>query len=244
LAVGADGRPWYSRGGVIAELTRGGSEQIVAHTKSRLIAAMTPAPRGEMWIADTSGRRIGRVSDSGATTYLTSRLPKKTHLIDLAAGAGGSVWATDSSGAILRISHDGVLRRFGLRHGADPVALIRGRDHAYWFSEFNGRRVGRISARGRVREFKIHDQPTAIAAGSDGALWVLTAGGSQSDGLERVTTTGTVQRFYIRQTCTVAVHGLLSARDGSLLLTEHDGPAAVVRLDVRALRRTHQFTSG
>lgn len=74
--------------------------------------------------------------------------------------------------------------------------------------------------------------------------WVLTAGGSQSDGLERVTTAVTVQRFYIRQTCTVAVHGLLSAPDGSLLLTEHGGPAAVVRLDVPALRRTHQFTSG
>ena len=70
------------------------------------------------------------------------------------------------------------------------------------------------------------------------------AGGSQSDGLERVTTAGKVQRFYVRQTRTGAVHGLLSTSDGSLLLTEHGGPAAVVRLDVPALGRTHEFTSG
>jgi virginiamycin B lyase len=205
---------------------------------------MLAAPGDEIWFADTSRRQIGRIIRAGVVQYLTRPLPRRAHLLDLAAGVRGSAWATDSSGAILRISHDGGVRRFGLRRGADPVAITRGPDGAYWFSEFNGKRVGRITSGGRVREFKIHDQPTAIAAGSDGAVWVTTAGGSLSNGLERVTRTGRVQRFYVRQTCTAAVHGLLSASDGALLLTEKNGPSAVVRIDVHRLRRTHQLASG
>ena len=110
-----------------------------------------------------------------------------------------------------------------------------------WFADQRRRRVARIARQGALTEFPVEDRPVAIAAGSDGAVWVTTTGGSGDSGLVRVTSAGSTRLFYVRQACNAAVRGLTSAPDGSLLFTVANGPVAVGRLDLRELMRTGQF---
>ena len=57
--------------------------------------------------------------------------------------------------------------------------MTRGPDGAVWFAEFQGNRIGRISRRGRIREFelpKADAQPDQITLGPDGAIWFTEQG--------------------------------------------------------------------
>ena len=238
LALGPRGRPWFAVRGAVAELPTSGMVRTVARLPPRtVVSAMIRGPGGDIWFADGPGRRIGRIARTGAVRFLTPRLGRRTRLFDLVAGSDGAVWATDHAGAILRVRPDGRVRRFTVPRRGPPVAIVSGPDDALWFTEFGRRRVGRITTRGRITEVKVRDLPVAIAAGSDGALWTTTIGGSGENGVERVSVRGSVQRFYVRGACTAATHGLLAAADGSLLITESNGPAAVARLDLPKLRR-------
>jgi virginiamycin B lyase len=56
-----------------------------------------------------------------------------------------------------------------------PYQIVKGPDGAMWFTEEGAGAVGRIDARGRVRQFALtsaNAQPMGIALGADGALYV------------------------------------------------------------------------
>jgi virginiamycin B lyase len=249
LAIGPTGRPWVSIGASragharFAEITPGGKVRTVASLpRSSLITAMARDDAGTIWFADYAGRRIGRLSREGGVSYVTGPFERRARLRDVAVSADGALWVTDRSGAILRIGRDRVVRRFRLSGRAGPRGIVEGPDHAMWFTDFSRRRVGRITRDGAVRETRLTDRPLAIAAGTDGALWVTTFGGTGDNGLVRVTTHGNSRRFFVRQACQGAVNGLLSTPEGALLFTIADGPVAVGRLDLHQLARTGQFS--
>jgi len=64
-----------------------------------------------------------------------------------------------------------------------------------WFTEADGRKIGRITPQGVVTEFPDPERasPGSIAAGKDGNLWFSEAGGSNSIG--RVTPEGSVAEY-------------------------------------------------
>ena len=79
---------------------------------------------------------------------------------------------------------------------SEPTAITLGPDGALWFTEAFGR-IGRISIRGRVKEFRLPlslQSPSGIVTGPDGALW-FTAYDSAAIG--RITPSGQISRFGI-----------------------------------------------
>src|SRR4051812_7653839 len=69
----------------------------------------------------------------------------------IAAGPDGSVWFTDDTDRVGRISPTGDLVEFvipGASSGAWSIAL--GPDGAFWFTESNGNQIGRITASGVI----------------------------------------------------------------------------------------------
>ena len=243
LVLGPAQRPWFALDHAIVELTDRGTVRTLARLPATaIVTAMTRGPDGAFWFTDFGRRRVGRVSRAGVVRYVTPKLGRRARLRDITLGSDRALWVTDSSGAIHRVQIDGRVRTFRVRRGGDPLAITKGPDGAVWFTEFNRRRVGRMSTRGRITRFRLQDRPVAIAAGSDGALWVTTTGVSGKNGLDRISTQGRVRHIGIRKACSGAVQGLLNAKDGSLLFTEDNGPAAVGRLDIARLRRTGQLT--
>jgi virginiamycin B lyase len=83
-----------------------------------------------------------------------------------------------------------------------PGHIVLGTDGSLWFTEDRGARVGRVTAGGRVTEVPLPGQAaggttTAVAAGSDGAVWVVGAPARAdltipTDRLYRVAPDGTV----------------------------------------------------
>ena len=242
IARGPDGRPWFSVPGAIARLTRSGHvKRVVSLASGAVITTLTPDRNGEVWFVDSAHRRVGRIA-RGRTRYY-SRGFGSARLVDLAVGPAHTVWLTDTAGAVHRLRPDGRVRRYGVGRRTYPLAITRGPDGAMWFTQFRARRVARITQRGRMDQFKVSARPAAIARDSTGAVWVTTVGGSGDNGVERITPDGDVRRFYVRKACLGTNHGFVSTTDGALLMTQANGPAAVVRLDLRQLRRTGQFAA-
>ena len=91
----------------------------------------------------------------------------------------------------------------GITTGSNPNGIVAGPDGNLWFTEFLGKRVGRITPAGVVTEFSAgftpaDGFPTSIAAGPDGNLWFTEPYGNR---IGRITTAGvvTVQRRDHRQ---------------------------------------------
>ena len=118
----------------------------------------------------------------------------------ITVGPDGNLWFTDESGAIGRITPQGVITEFsqGIASGATPIAITRGPDGALWFTEDlpqNGDYIGRITTQGSITNFPLPGVTSAlpsITTGPDGALWFTeeTAGM-----IGRITTSGVVTTF-------------------------------------------------
>src|SRR5439155_18973841 len=106
------------------------------------------------------------------------RLPPNTDPVDIASRAG-AVWVTEErldegghlvNGDVLRISTaDGSQRRFRVPgYPGDPGKIVRGRDHAMWFTNENA--LDRIDSAGSIREFDISQSqwPDALAIAPNG----------------------------------------------------------------------------
>ena len=55
-----------------------------------------------------------------------------------------------------------------------PLSIVQGPDHALWFTELDGNRIGRITTDGHATEYSLptpHSGPAGITLGPDGALW-------------------------------------------------------------------------
>ncbi len=58
--------------------------------------------------------------------------------------------------------------------GSEPFDVAPGPGGAVWFTEFDGDKIGRISADGAIREFRVptpNADPYQLTAGPDGAMW-------------------------------------------------------------------------
>jgi streptogramin lyase len=101
-----------------------------------------------------------------------------------------------------------------------PFAITKGPDGALWFTMLNKNGsappvIGRIGLNGTISQFPAQTPNTFdIATGPDGALWF-----TGSDGIRRITTTGSVT-FYPTGHPT---HGIATGPDGALWFTEEIG---------------------
>ncbi len=197
--------------------------------------ALALGPDGNVWFVDTAKGTIGRVTRGGRVRESARGLGRRRSLLTIARG-GAYLWVTDQRGAIDRVRTDGTVRRFrsGLSRHAIPTAIAPGPDGNMWFTDFDHRRVGRITPDGRITEWIVPDRPASIAAGPDGALWFTTSAASDVDnqaGVGRITVNGDVSEYYSRDTCVTPYQGLATGPDGKVWFLESRGPVAVARID-------------
>lgn len=115
--------------------------------------------------------------------------------------------------------------------GGEPWGIAVGPDGALWFTEYNGNKLGRITASGHITEFPLPAGSGAegLAAGPDGNLWLAAYGGGT---ILRVTPAGTVTTFNLPPDGTVP-YDIVSGPDGNLWATvqPRSGPATVGAID-------------
>ena len=253
LAAGSDGNVWYVTQDVrnahrIGKISPDGVAQefAVPPPDAGFVTGLTGGPDGNVWYAKSgdvipgSGpfpsitraeALIGRVTPSGDFTQFT--LGDGRRLGGIAAGADGNLWFADpEQHRIGRITTAGSVTYFGgIPADIAPTRVTRGVDGNIWFwgrERQLSRSVGRITPDGTVREFALGSGFGAgeVAAGPDGAMWLVGRfGGGTSDiprQLARLTPTGQLgvlpftglffgEGYY-------QVRGLVAGPDGNLWL--------------------------
>ena len=121
----------------------------------------------------------------------------------------GDLWFTiqhwDLTAEIGRITSSGVITTYPITASAFPRSICAGPDGNMWFTEFVGKRLGRITPAGAVTEFTSGltsvRSLVGIAAGPDGNLWFTeetpdpTFGLDHTDGFGFITPGGTITEF-------------------------------------------------
>ena len=110
-----------------------------------------------------------------------------------------------------------------------PYSIAAGSDGALWFTETDGRKIGRITTAGDITEFPLQRgrQPLGITAGPDGALWFAES--SSPPRIGRITTAGVISEFAIRAEVTEPQQ-ITTGADGALWFTEEELGADTERL--------------
>jgi streptogramin lyase len=77
------------------------------------------------------------------------------------------------------------------------MGITTGPDNALWFTEYNGRKVGRISAAPFFSEYSLptgYNNPTSMVS-SAGSMWYLNTTSSSQPFLSKITTSGTTTNY-------------------------------------------------
>ena len=186
-----------------------------AGSNPRAIAA---GPDGDLWFAEYSANKIGRITTAGVVTEFP--IPTAgSGLLGIAAGPDGNLWFTEqNANKIGRITTAGIVTEFAIPAGSQPYGITAGPDGNLWFTEYVGNKIGRITTSGALTEFTVPtsgSSPTDIVAGSDGNLWFIEFGLNK---IGRITTAGVVTEFTIP---TNGV-GIAAGSDGNLWFTEYN----------------------
>ena len=215
----------HARGQVITEFTAG----ISLDANLRGIAS---GPNGNLWFAEYTGPRIGRITPLGAVTEFSAGIsPGIPGPFSIRLGPDGNLWFTETQGnRIGRITPLGVITEFS--NGISPNAglvgiggITAGPDGNVWFTEGSIDRIGRIvPSTGVVTEFSAGITagagPFGITAGPDGNLWFTEANGHR---IGRITPLGVVTEFSTGISGGATPYAITAGPDGNLWFTEYAG---------------------
>jgi streptogramin lyase len=117
------------------------------------------------------------------------------NLPNITSGPDGSLWFTEGTNKIGRITSTGVISEFPLPiEGSFPYDITPGSDGNIWFTETSNR-IGRITTQGVITEYSIGDGiVTGITKGSDGNIWFANI--SQSK-IGKITPDGIITQYSI-----------------------------------------------
>jgi len=89
-----------------------------------------------------------------------------------------------------------------------------------WFTERSGHRIGRITTKGVITEYRlpVTENPFDIVPGRDGATWFTT-----DTSVGRITTTGEIKLWPVPGAKSLV--GMAAAQDGSFWLADSEGDA-------------------
>ena len=184
-------------------------------------AGIAAGPDGNLWFAELSGNKIGRITPAGVITEFLVPSSSSTPYA-IAAGPDGNLWFTEQAGRIGRITSAGVVTEFLIPSLASSYAIVAGPDGNLWFTEYTANKIARITTAGVVTEFTVptsSSQPYGIATGSDGALWFTESAAGK---IGRITTAGGFTEFPI-PTASSQPRFIASGLDGNLWFTEYGG---------------------
>jgi virginiamycin B lyase len=186
---------------------------------------LTLGPDGALWFPENYGRKIGRMTTSGAFTEFP--IPGAGRPWSIASGSDGNLYVAEET-SFDQLTPAGVFTQHAIVASQfSPArylpALISGADHNLWAADGSRDAIARFTPDGTETDFAIpvvNAQPAAITVGSDGALWFAQ---SNLDEIGRITTDGTITEYPIllskgAQGGTSA--GITSDQDGALWYTD------------------------
>jgi virginiamycin B lyase len=162
-------------------------------------AGIVAAPDGALWLADTNGNQIGRVSTGG--TFTLYPLPSRTSLgpSAITVGPDKNLWFTENANRTIGfITPDGVITELSIPAFTTslliPTDIASGPDGNLWVTAIGGGSyaIVRVAPTGDSTVFPLQSRPSRIAAGPDGRLW-FTEDWNQQIG--RITTDGVLDEF-------------------------------------------------
>jgi virginiamycin B lyase len=205
ITVGSDGALWFlaNSDGAVGRITTSGSvSTFPIPTGSGFATAITSGPDGALWftLENSSGpNAIGQITTSGQITIHTDpslgtgdwSTSAHRYLWDIASGPDGALWIS----------------------GAYASNIVGPGAASIW----------RMSTSGVVTGYPIpfNADPTALAAGPDGAIWF----GTNGDGMiGRVTTSGVFSEFSGSPGDCGQVLGITAGPDGAVWFTNYTVP--------------------
>ena len=167
-------------------------------TANSFPAGITAGPDGNVWFAESSGMKIGRITPQGSITEFPTTAPP----LGITVGSDGNLWyaAADFdfgiNQAIGRVSPSGEVKEFPLSVPACWIAA--GPDGKLWFTSCSAgsNAIGRVGIDGAITMFSLPSgsghYPSSIAAGPDGNLWYTVPITRQ---IGRITIAGAIMEF-------------------------------------------------
>ena len=113
-------------------------------------------PDGNVWFAEYSGNRIGRITPAGVITEFPVPTPN-SQPNGIVTGPDKNLWFTEMAGnKIGRITTSGTITEFPVpTPNAEPRHIAAGADGNLWFTEFVANKIGRITTAGVITEFVV-----------------------------------------------------------------------------------------
>jgi virginiamycin B lyase len=235
LTAAADGGVWFSATGTtLASLSPSGRVRSYRLPRGALAGQLAAGKDGSVWYVDRGRHAIGHLSVTGKVRE--ARLGRRAQPFGIASRPDGGVWVTDSDGAIERIGPGGRVTRFARRGTVDVPAIVTAPDGSAWYTDFSARRVGHVTATGKIHRFPTRGHPTAITFGQDGAVWFTTTASTVAQGgIGRIDAAGHAREFPVHLTCSASYGGLITGPNGNLWFALDGSRVAVAELDVRRL---------
>lgn len=168
------------------------------------------------------GNWIGRITTTGTITEYTLAAGSAPDTITM--GTRRCPVVHDEDGQRDRADHHAGRRVLvpAAVDRAGPQGITQGSDGNLWFTETTGNRIGRITPRGLIAEFRSllgASGPGQIVAGADTNLWFTEIEGNR---ISRITTAGTITSYPI-PTPGALPAGITSGVDGNIWFAESAG---------------------
>ncbi|MGV1003638.1 MAG: virginiamycin B lyase family protein [Candidatus Nanopelagicales bacterium] len=176
ITLGPDGQLWTASGNVVYRLTPTIPSLVTPFAATGVVGArwIAAASDGTLWVADFGGQQLVNVTTAGVgTAYPTAGGPQ-----GVVAGLGAQAAYSDpgtNPQTIGRVSPGSAVVTTQTPM-ADPFGVTYGPDGAYWFGNFAGNTLGRLTPDGvytTPMTFAAGSGPRHLAAGPGNTLWVV-----------------------------------------------------------------------
>jgi virginiamycin B lyase len=219
------------------------------------VRGITTAPDGNIWFTvfteftESGGAttatvvegKVFKMTTSGVFTEYAVPIGANSSPEAITVGPDGNLWFTEPlKGMVAKMTTSGVLTEYAVPVGAyntgfadRPLAITAGPDGKLWFTEPSRKMVATMTTSGEFAEFRLPSvgfEPTGIATGQDGNVWVTEVwsgvGPDLGGNVAKVTPSGTFTEYRIPNTNRYA-YGITAGRDGNLWFI---GDISVVRM--------------
>ena len=226
IVLGPNGNLWFTmtRSNAIGQMnTAGGMAIYPIDTPDTEPEGLTVGPDGRLWFTQAKFNGIGAI-DMGGTDEDWIIPTSGSGPSDIAAGPDGALWFTESlptANKVGRITTTGVVtNEFAVPTSSAEPSGITNTGAGLWFTESGVDQIAQISTGGVITEYAgAGDQPSAIAAAPDGALW-YTESGLGSNAIGRITTGGIITNHFPVPTPGSEPSDITLGPDGDLWFTE------------------------
>ncbi len=201
IVTGADGNLWFTEyGGDAISSIKGDGTGYTTHSlvgdgfEAPIADAL--GPDGNVWFGDCETNLVGKVTTTGSITTYNSQTNEGIN--GLAAGLDGNIWFSEcynpstGPGSVSSINATtGTLNEIAVPNVGNPYPVALGPDGNIWFGDITNFVIGHVVA-GSASSFTplTDNEPTAMTAGSDGAIWF-----TESAWIGRMTTSGTLTNY-------------------------------------------------